>query len=55
MVQALAGFLDFCYIVCQSSLDEANLDALDNAVQHFETEHVIFETEGIRSDGISIP
>ena len=48
MVQALAAFLDFCYIVRQSSLDEADLDALDNALQHF-------ETEGIRSDGISIP
>jgi len=55
MVQALAAFLDFCYIVRQSSLDEADLDALDNALQHFETECVIFETEGIRSDGISIP
>jgi len=52
MVQALAAFLDFCYIVCQSSLDEADLDALDNALHHFETEHVIFETEGICSDGI---
>ena len=55
MIQALAAFLDFCYIVRQSSLDEADLDALDNALQHFETERVIFETEGIHSDGISIP
>ena len=54
MVQALAAFLDFCYIVHQSSLDEADLDALDNALQRFQTEHVIFETESIRSD-ISIP
>ena len=31
------------------------MDALDNALQHFETERVIFETEGIHSDSISIP
>jgi len=55
MVQALAAFLDFCYIVRQSSLNEADLDALDNALQRFETERVIFETEGICSEGISIP
>ena len=54
MVRALAAFLDFCYIVRQSSLDEADLNALDNALQRFQTERVIFETEGIRSD-ISIP
>ena len=55
MIQAIAAFLDFCYIVRQSSLNEADLDALDDALQHFETERVVFETEGIRSDGISIP
>ncbi|KIM57144.1 hypothetical protein SCLCIDRAFT_131152, partial [Scleroderma citrinum Foug A] len=55
MVQALAAFMDFCYIVRQSSLDEADLNALDNALQHFETECTIFETEEIRLDGISIP
>ena len=55
MVQALAAFLDFCYIVHQSTLEEADLDALDNALQHFETEHVIFETKGIHSDSIFIP
>ena len=55
MVQALAAFLDFCYIVRQSSLNEADLDALDNALQRFEAKRVIFETEGIHSDGISIP
>ena len=55
MVQALASFLDFCYIVHQSSLDETDLDALDDALQCFERQRVIFETEGIHSDGISIP
>ena len=47
--------MDFCYIVHQSSLDEVDLKALDSALQHFETECTIFETEDIRPDGISIP
>ena len=55
MVQALAAFMDFCYIVRQSSLDEVDLKALDSALQHFETECTIFETEDICPDGISIP
>ncbi|KAI6104275.1 hypothetical protein F5141DRAFT_1189731 [Pisolithus sp. B1] len=55
MLQALSAFMDFCYIVCQSSLGEADLEALDKALQHFETHHSIFEAEGIHSDGISIP
>jgi len=55
MVQALSAFMDFCYIVRQSSLDEFDLAALDNALQHFEIERTIFETEDIRPEGISIP
>ena len=55
MVQALSAFMDFCYIVRQSSLDEFDLAALDNALQCFETEHTIFETEDICPEGISIP
>ncbi|KIM61412.1 hypothetical protein SCLCIDRAFT_48719, partial [Scleroderma citrinum Foug A] len=43
MVQAIAAFLDFCYIVHQSTLDEADLAAMENALSHFETEHTIFE------------
>ncbi|KAI6038734.1 hypothetical protein EDC04DRAFT_2868225 [Pisolithus marmoratus] len=55
MLQALSAFMDFCYIVHQSSLGEADLEALDRALQHFETHCSIFEAEGIHSDGISIP
>ncbi|KAI6014199.1 hypothetical protein EDC04DRAFT_2609066 [Pisolithus marmoratus] len=39
----------------KSSLGEADLEALDRALQHFETHHSIFEAEGIHSDGILIP
>ena len=47
--------MDFCYVVHQSSLNEVDLKALDSALQHFETECTIFETEDIHLDGISIP
>ena len=55
MVQTIAAFLDFCYIVCQSTLDEADLAAMEKALKHFETERTIFEEVQIHPDGISIP
>ena len=55
MVQAIAAFMEFCYIVRQSTLDEADLNAMQNALQRFETKRTIFEEVGIRPHGISIP
>ena len=55
MVQAIAAFMEFCYIVCQSTLDEADLDAMQSALQCFETKRTIFQEVGIRPHGISIP
>ena len=55
MTRAIAAFMDFCYIVRQSSLDEADLKALDSALKRFEVERTIFEEVGIRPNGISIP
>ena len=55
MVQAIAAFMDFCYIVRQYSLDEQDLIALKNALQRFETHRSIFQTCGVRPSGISIP
>ena len=55
MVQAIAAFLDFCYIVHQSTLDEADLAAMEEALKRFETECTIFEEVQICPDGISIP
>ncbi|KIM66389.1 hypothetical protein SCLCIDRAFT_21889 [Scleroderma citrinum Foug A] len=43
MVQAIAAFMDFCYIVHQSTLDEADLIAMDKALKSFEAECTIFE------------
>ena len=43
MSKAITAFLEFCYIVCQSSLDEADLEALNSALKRFEIERTIFE------------
>lgn len=55
MVQALAAFSEFCYIVHQYSLDENYLIALKNALQQFETHHSIFQACGICPAETSIP
>ena len=55
MFHAIVAFLEFCYIVCQPCLDEADLEALDSALKCFEVECTIFEEVGICPNGISIP
>jgi len=55
MVRAIAAFMEFCYIVRQSILDEADLIAMDNALKRFESERTIFEEVQICPNGISIP
>lgn len=50
MVQAFSAYLDFCYIVRQSSLTEDDLDAVDEALQHFHNYRSIFEETGVRSE-----
>jgi hypothetical protein len=55
MVLAIAAFLDFCYIVRQPSLDEADLRALDSALERFCKYREIFITTGVHPKGISLP
>jgi hypothetical protein len=55
MVQAIAAFMDFCYIVRQYSFDEEDLIVLQDALERFETHRSIFQACGIRPSGISIP
>jgi len=38
MVRALSAFLDFCYLVQWSVLNEATLDAIDAAIARFHQE-----------------
>lgn len=53
MVRALGSFLDFCYLVCRSTINETALDAIDNALAQFHQDRVIFETTGVRPMGFS--
>ena len=46
MVRVFAAFLDFCYLVHRSVINESMLDDIDCAVQRFHKEQEIFkETE----------
>ena len=56
MVQCLAAFLDFCYLVRRSTHTESTLTQIDDALTRFHRDRVIFETLGVRSkDGLSLP
>ena len=47
--------MEFCYLVCRSVLDEDDIDEINQTVMRFHQECEIFEREGVRPDGISLP
>ncbi len=49
------AFLEFCYIVRQNILTEPDLTRLVEALDCFHKYRTIFETLGVRPDGISLP
>ncbi|KAF8801177.1 hypothetical protein BYT27DRAFT_7226944 [Phlegmacium glaucopus] len=53
MVRALSSFMEFCYLVRRSVLDEDDLVAIDTAVANFHRDRVIFDD--VRPDGYSLP
>ena len=53
MVHALSSFMEFCYLVWHSVINEDDLIAIDNAVANFHRDHVIFDE--VRPDGYSLP
>ncbi|KAF8879040.1 hypothetical protein BD779DRAFT_1612954 [Infundibulicybe gibba] len=55
MVRALSAFLDFCYLVRRNIINEATLDAIDDALARFHRDRIIFEEVGVRSHGFSLP
>src|SRR5882724_10409056 len=55
MVKCISAFLDFCYIVCRSSLDESALGAAEEALARFHSHCVIFQEYGVRPNGFSLP
>jgi len=50
MVRALSAFMEFCYLVCCSQIDEDTLTAIDAAVKCFYRDREIFIEAGIRDD-----
>ena len=50
MVRALSAFLEFCYLVRQSQIDEDVLIKIDAAIEHYHIERKIFVDCGIRSN-----
>lgn len=55
MVRALSSFLDFCYLVRRSAHTETTLKEIDDALSKFHLHRKVFEDEGVRPGGLSIP
>lgn len=55
MVRAISAFLDFCYLVRRNTINEATLDAIDDALMRFHRDRIIFEQTGVRAETISLP
>jgi hypothetical protein len=55
MVRAIAAFLDFCYLIRRSVIDETTLNAIDDALARFHRERTIFQETGVRPNGFSLP
>jgi hypothetical protein len=55
MVRAISRFMEFCYLVRRSTIDEDTLAAIDTAVIQFHQERAIFQETGVRPDGFSLP
>ncbi|KAG6810827.1 hypothetical protein H0H92_010186 [Tricholoma furcatifolium] len=55
MVEVLQYFLEFCYLVRRSTLNEDDLLAIDKAVENFHHARTIFREVGVRPDGFSLP
>ncbi len=55
MVRAIAAFLEFCYLVRRSVLDEDSLLMIDETVARYHHECEIFRDVGVHPDGFSLP
>jgi hypothetical protein len=56
MVRTFAAYLDFCYIVRRSILNEDSLNELDDALERFHRYRTVFQETGVRGpEGLSLP
>lgn len=54
MIKAISYFMEFCYLVRRSVIDENDLDKLDYFLAKYHEKREIFRTEGIRK-GFNLP
>lgn len=55
MVQTMAAFLDFCYIVRRDVIDTDDLQELQDTLECFHHYREIFEQCGVRPEGFNLP
>lgn len=55
MLKYISAFLDACYIIRQSDINEYTLKAFDNALKRFHTHRKNFRTSGVRPTGFGLP
>jgi hypothetical protein len=55
IIGAISAFLEFCYIVRHSVVMEKTLDDLNNALTRFHDCRTVFQEEGIRTKGFTLP
>ncbi|KAH9915818.1 uncharacterized protein B0H18DRAFT_1107822 [Fomitopsis serialis] len=55
MVRALAAFMEVCYLLRRSILDDTDLIAIETALERFRHHRQIFQDSGVRPTGFSLP
>jgi hypothetical protein len=55
MVYAIRSFLEFCYIARHDLITEKTLSDLKNALARFREYRTVFQEEGVRAAGFSLP
>jgi len=55
MVRAISFFMEFCYLVRREALDENDISKIELMISRYHEERSIFQLEGIRPDGFSLP
>ncbi|KAH6893862.1 hypothetical protein BKA70DRAFT_1376094 [Coprinopsis sp. MPI-PUGE-AT-0042] len=55
VVKTFSAFLDFCYLVRRNDFTTASLDAVDLALARFHEHRKVFQKDGVRPDGFSLP
>jgi hypothetical protein len=55
MVRAIRFFLEFCYLARRDTITEGTVEELEDALKHFQEYRKVFQEEGVRVSGFSLP